>query len=361
LLLFFSPPSFIASLKENAARLLFLHNMDVQNAHLDLISDGDNGIVTMLRMHVQPVEGTTVTDETFKVLARELKRCKWLDESTMALVFDRFPWLGVRRGEIVTALCSLMHPIMSKENALVYSKANILETVTKERYIDHASQIADLFLQRFNPAKARVKDEDFEHRCEVLRQAIADDVEDTTASALLLKMIQIVAHTLKTNIYMEDRYSLGLRLDPRIMGEDREVPYGIVFSHGRRFNGYHVRFRDIARGGLRLVTPPTPEQFALESAHQYDECYGLAFAQQLKNKDIPEGGSKAVVLINAVGLVGAGKHFVMRKSVKAFTDTILDLIVDTEETQAKIVNLYGKKETLYLGPDEQVIPDDINW
>lgn len=29
-----------------------------------------------------------------------------------------------------------------------------------------------------------------------------------------------------------------------------------------------------------------------ESARQFDEAYGLAFAQQLKNKDIPEGGSK---------------------------------------------------------------------
>lgn len=74
------------------------------------------------------------------------------------------------------------------------------------------------------------------------------------------------------------------------------------------------------------MTPPTPEQYALESSHQYDECYGLAFAQQLKNKDIPEGGSKAVNLINTVGM-NSGKFFVMRKSVKAFTDTILDLIV----------------------------------
>ncbi|CAB9499861.1 Glutamate dehydrogenase 2 [Seminavis robusta] len=346
---------------ENASRLLFLHNLDVQNAHLDLISDGDNGTVTMLRMHVAPVEGTTATDETFQILARELKRCKWLDVKTMDLIFDRYPWLGVKRGEIVTGICSLMHPIMSKENALVYSKANILETVTKERYIDHAAQIADLFLDRFNPTAGKMPAEDFEARCEQLRQAIDNDVEDATASALLLKMIEVVAHTLKTNIYMEDRYALGLRLDPRIMGEDRELPYGIVFLHGRRFNGFHTRFRDISRGGMRLVTPPTPEQFALESAHQYDECYGLAFAQQLKNKDIPEGGSKAVNLINVVGLSEAGKDFVMRKSVKAFTDTILDLIVDTEETRERIVDYYGKKEILYLGPDEQVIPDDINW
>lgn len=178
-------------------------------------------------------------------------------------------------------------------------------------------------------------------------------------------VVDIVKHTLRTNIYMNNRYALGLRLNPKIMSSEdespRETPYGVIFVHGRRFDGYHTRFRDIARGGMRLVTPASAEQFALESAHQYDECYGLAFAQQLKNKDIPEGGSKAVVLIDNIGMSKAGKDFVMRKSVKAFTDTILDLIVDTEETREEVVDFVGKKEVLYLGPDEQVTPEDINW
>ena len=63
--------------------------------------------------------------------------------------------------------------------------------------------------------------------------------------------------------------------------ESRALPYGILFVHGRRFNGFHVRFRDIARGGMRLVTPASAEQYSLESARQYDECYGLAYAQQV--------------------------------------------------------------------------------
>jgi len=348
---------------ENTSRLLFLHHFDVLGAHLDVISDGDNGTVTMLRMHVSPAAGS-IDESTFKLLGRELKRCKWLDPETMDLVFDRYPWLGVRGGEIITAFCSLMHPVMAKQNPLIYSKANIFNTVTKERYVSHTSAIAGLFLDRFNP-KQPLSDEAFESKCEQICATIDSDVEDATATELLLKMIEIVRYTLKTNIYMHDRYSLGLRLDPKVMVSDseesKELPYGIIFAHGRRFNAYHVRFRDIARGGMRLVTPPSTEQYALESAHQYDECYGLAFAQQLKNKDIPEGGSKAVNLINTTDLSQSGKNFVMRKSVKAFTDTLLDLIVDTDETRENIVDLFGKKEILYLGPDEQVIPEDINW
>jgi glutamate dehydrogenase len=75
----------------------------------------------------------------------------------------------------------------------------------------------------------------------------------------------------------------------------------------------------------------------------------------------PEGGSKAVALINTTGLNDSGKYFVMRKSVKAFTDTILDLIVETEETKKFVVDRLGRPEVLYLGPDEQIIPGDIEW
>jgi len=283
-------------------------------------------------------------------------------------VFDKYHNLGVTRGEVITGFCSLLHPIMNAKhdglNSIAFSKANILETATDERFIQYTSSIADLFLDRFNPQNP-LPDAEFQSRCGEIRDAIESDVEDTIASTLLNKMVDIVGHTYKTNVFMPDRYALGLRLDPKIMVSDDDtdhvLPYGILFVHGRRFNGFHVRFRDISRGGMRLVTPRSQELFALESARQYEECYGLAFAQQLKNKDIPEGGSKAVALINAVGLSDASKYFVMRKSVKAFTDSVLDLIVDTEETRNNVVDLFGKKEVLYLGPDEQVIPDDINW
>lgn len=45
----------------------------------------------------------------------------------------------------------------------------------------------------------------------------------------------------------------------------------------------------------------------------------------------------------------------MRKGVKAFSDALLDLLVDTEETRRHVKDLWGKQELLYLGPDEQVM------
>lgn len=97
----------------------------------------------------------------------------------------------------------------------------------------------------------------------------------------------------------------------------------------------------------------------MESSRQFDEVYGLSYAQQLKNKDIPEGGAKAVILVNTPSINQNSKFFAMRKSVKAFADSILDLII--ADSLKGIVDYYGKEELIYLGPDEQIIPSDIDW
>jgi len=341
---------------ENAAMILHQHKFDVVRSHLDMVSDGDNGDVCQLRMLVTPFKGNDVLEDTFQIIINDLKRTKWMDPKTMNLVFQRYPWLGVARGEIITAFCSLLHPIMSPQNQYSFSMGNIYDVVTEKRFIKYAASAADLFLDRFNPRNPLTSKE-YDKRRKELHFTISTDIDDTIAKELLSKMIFIVDQTLKTNVYLKMRYSLGLRLKPQVMSsgnESKEYPYGLIFSHGRRFNAFHVRFQDIARGGLRLVTPLNPEQYALESARHYDECYGLAFAQNLKNKDIPEGGSKAVNLINCIGLSEQAKQFVMRKSVKAFSDTILDLISDSDETRKNVVDFLGVKEVIYLGPDEQV-------
>lgn len=347
---------------QHTCRLLFVQDLNIKRARLDVLKDEDDTSVTLLRLLVTPQDTSRKCD--FDILMQDLKRCKWMDNTTMDLVFDKHPWLGVRRGEVITGMCALMHSILAKQNHLVYSKGNIYSMLTGPRTIGHSAKIADLFLDKFNP-KGPHKDSEVQAQIDEIIKSIESDVEDTITCELLIKMLDIVKYTYKSNIYMPNRYALGFRLDPKIMEPKKtisayeQVPHGILFVHGRRFNGYHVRFRDIARGGLRLVTPASVEQYELESSRHYDECYGLAYAQQLKNKDIPEGGAKAVCLIDTNNF--ENKNFVIRKAVKAFSDTILDLVVDTDETKANIVDYWGKKEVLYLGPDEQVIPEDIDW
>ena len=78
-------------------------------------------------------------------------------------------------------------------------------------------------------------------------------------------------------------------MDPDFLPEPiaGQRPYGVYFFHGPHSLGFHIRFRDTARGGLRLVPTRTQAAFELESGRLFDECAALARTQQDKNKDIP--------------------------------------------------------------------------
>ena len=60
-------------------------------------------------------------------------------------------------------------------------------------------------------------------------------------------------HVLKTNFYQPTKVALSFRLDPKFLPES-EYPtklFGMFFVIGSEFRGFHLRFRDIARGGAQ--------------------------------------------------------------------------------------------------------------
>jgi glutamate dehydrogenase len=104
---------------------------------------------------------------------------------------------------------------------------------------------------------------------------------------------------------------------------------------------------------VRAIRTVGADQYAREAERLYDEAYSLAFAQQLKNKDIPEGGAKAAILL--------APDAQLERSVKGFVDCLLDLITPDLEARKYIVDRFGQEELLYLGPDENITPQLIEW
>ena len=250
-------------------------------------------------------------------------------------------------------------------------------------YAPIALDAATLLLARTAPTVLDAVHDDDVTTPEALTRRIEDATNADGAARRVLRNVATHAATcVSSNAARAHRYCLALALDPAVMepaaGPSAPTPFGVIFVHGRRFDGFHVRFRPIARGGARLVTPRSAEALAHESARHYDECFNLAFAQQLKNKDILEGGSKGVVLINATPASGADSawaakggdafhDYLCRKSTKAYTDGVLDLCVDDDGDdgdEGGTTRGTQKRDTLpmvYLGPDEQIVPKDINW
>ena len=163
---------------------------------------------------------------------------------------------------------------------------------------------------------------------------------------------------LKTNFYTPTKVALSFRLNPDFLPE-QEYPqplYGMFLVISSEFRGFHLRFRDIARGGIRIVKSRNKEAYAINARSHFDENYNLANTQQRKNKDIPEGGSKGVILLDV-------KHQdKTRVAFEKYIDSILDLLIPPTSPGIKdpIVDLHGNEEILFMGPDENTA-DLVDW
>jgi glutamate dehydrogenase len=84
---------------------------------------------------------------------------------------------------------------------------------------------------------------------------------------------------LKTNFYQPTKVALSFRLAPTFLPEIEypQKPFGmfivigafrvvvalfvylLILVAGNEFRGFHLRFRDVARGGIRIVMSRNPE------------------------------------------------------------------------------------------------------
>ncbi|OZJ03908.1 hypothetical protein BZG36_03289 [Bifiguratus adelaidae] len=165
-------------------------------------------------------------------------------------------------------------------------------------------------------------------------------------------------HVLKTNFYQNTKVALAFRLDPSFLPEI-EYPnkvYGMFFVVGSEFRGFHIRFRDVARGGIRIIRSRNKEAYSINLRSLFDENYALAATQQRKNKDIPEGGSKGTILLDI------NQQEKPKVAFEKYVDCILDLLIDGETPgiKDKLVDLYRKPEILFFGPDEGTA-DYMDW
>lgn len=156
---------------------------------------------------------------------------------------------------------------------------------------------------------------------------------------------------LKTNFYTSTKVALSFRLDPSFLPQSEypETPFGMFFVVGSEFRGFHIRFRDIARGGIRIVRSRSNDAYNVNVRNLFDENYNLASTQQRKNKDIPEGGSKGVILLDP-GSAQDRPQANFEKYIDSFIDLLLK--VNIPGVKDNYVDLYNKPEILFLGPDE---------
>ncbi|KAL1958067.1 hypothetical protein VTO42DRAFT_5107 [Malbranchea cinnamomea] len=189
---------------------------------------------------------------------------------------------------------------------------------------------------------------------ELVSKTVASENDEMVMSSFLV----FNAAILKTNFYTPTKVALSFRLKPDFLPE-HEYPqplYGMFLVIGSEFRGFHLRFRDISRGGIRIVKSRDKEAYAINARSLFDENYNLANTQQRKNKDIPEGGAKGVILLDF------NHQDKARVAFEKYIDSILDLLLPAASPGIKdpIVDLHGKEEILFMGPDENTA-ELVDW
>ncbi|MEJ2699769.1 MAG: NAD-glutamate dehydrogenase, partial [Desulfuromonadales bacterium] len=176
---------------------------------------------------------------------------------------------------------------------------------------DLALKLVWLFTTRFDPT--------LEERGKLYEQALAEAEREITGyntghryldevrRTVLRCSLLFIRHTLKTNFFVPEKQALAFRLDPVYLDElgagftadlPPERPFRVTFFFGRHGAGYHIGFSDIARGGWRTVLAKGWDDYLTAANTVFRENYVLAHTQHLKNKDIYEGGSKMVVVLD---------------------------------------------------------------
>lgn len=305
-------------------------------------------------------------------------------------------------GNFLRTCMNFIHQIMVNVDPNFYSLENICEGLCQHPEL--TIKLCEAFENKFHPQRVdfqRYQQTRDEFTFLVNQLDTGDEYQDTRRKNILLQGMNFVHHTLKSNFYQKNKTALCFRLDPLYLEyapferkkNFPELPFAIFFMKGMHFLGFHIRFKDLSRGGLRTIFPEKKEKIFTERNTVFSECYNLAYTQHKKNKDIPEGGAKAVIFLKPYERLnfeaeiytkelnwgGFNQEEITRKievfkkeqkleylyqTQRAFITSFLSLLnceIDGTLRESNIVDYLHKPEYIYLGPDENLHDSMIEW
>jgi glutamate dehydrogenase len=271
---------------------------------------------------------------------------------------------------LINAFISFCHTNLAHNHPDRFSREDVMNAF--HSHPDIALQLAQLFRVRFDPA---VPERDSAY-CATLAETVRSVEEyntghrylDEIRRAIFRCCLIFIRHILKTNFFVLAKQALAFRLDPAYLTElgpeftadlPPALPFRVTFFFGRFGAGYHVGFSDIARGGWRTIIAHSRDDYTTSANTLFREVYVLANTQHLKNKDIYEGGSKMVVVMDASDLEERERDLETWRLYKlqySFANAFLDIFVTTAGVarDASVVDYYREDEAIEIGPDENM-------
>lgn len=317
-------------------------------------------------------------------------------------IFIKTHLLRGNLGNFLRTSLNFIHQVLVQVDPNLYSLKNIEEAIC--RHPELTLKLCETFEYKFHPLRHDL--EQFKTSREEFVQLVnqldtGHEMHDIRRKNILLQAMNFVTHTLKTNFYHKNKTAFAFRLDPHYLEctpfERKkifpELPFAIFFIKGMHFIAFHIRFKDLSRGGLRTIYPKRQERMLAELNTVFMECYNLADTQHKKNKDIPEGGAKGVIflkpyerlsseaqiLAHELSAAGLSKEEIETKIALFKSEQEVEYLFQTQRSFIKnflalvncgpdgtlkakqIVDYWKRPEYIYLGPDENMFDSMIEW
>jgi glutamate dehydrogenase len=386
------------------AKVIHRHNLTMKRVNATYIDAYSRQNILIMSLGIHGIHGKAAWEEADLIdFLRELVTLKYFEGlETVEHVFVDTGLLSGNMGNLVKTMTYFIHQTLVQADINMYAFQHIEEALC--RHPELTLMLTEAFASKFNPDKHDLGEylkirESFLKLVDNLDTG--HEVNDTRRKNILKQGINFIDFTLKTNFYKNNKTAFSFRLDPSYLDNipyERkekfpELPFAIFFMKGMHYLGFHIRFRDLSRGGLRTVCPERMEQMIVERNNIFAECYGLAYTQQKKNKDIPEGGAKGVIFLEPYEQLFAEEE-IYRKELeddgfdnteieekiskfhkeqkqeylfqtqRSYIESFITLINCSSEGVLKakhIVDYWKKPEYIYLGPDENMSNEMIEW
>jgi glutamate dehydrogenase len=386
------------------AKIIHEHELAIQKVVATYVDPYSTENVLILSLGLHGLHGKAAWEEAdVEDFLNELALTKFFEiDDPVGTTFVQTKMLTGNEGHLVRNFISFVHQVLVHADPNLFSLGHIVDGFC--RHPELTVRLCKAFESKFHPVK---RDEPLFNKQKgeigdlIEKLDTGQAVNDLRRKNILRQGIQFIDCTLKTNFYVPNKTSFSFRLDPVYLDNvpfERkekfpEIPYATFFIRGMHFIGFNIRFKDLARGGVRTVVPATREQFVQDRNSVFAEAYNLALTQQMKNKDIPEGGAKTTILLKPMDVFSLEEEVYRREliedkadpklieeklvlyrkdqrqayinsSQRCFMESFMTLINCEEDgtlRAPKVVDYWKKPEYIYLGPDENISNEMIVW
>lgn len=386
------------------ARLIYRHHLIMYDVTATYLNPYATNSILMLSFSLHGENNQATWEETdIEDFLQELVTLKYF--GSLDLIEQTFIERRLLRGNLgnfLRAAVNFIHQVLLNVDTHEYSIEQIVEGLC--HHPDLTIMVCHAFEHKFHPKKhnylefEKVRDA-FTNL--VLHLDTGHEGQDSSRRNILLQAMNFVIHILKCNFYCSNKTALAFRMDPYYLENAPfarekifpELPFAIFFIKGMHFIAFHIRFKDLARGGLRTVYTTKKDKMLAERNRVFLECYHLALTQHKKNKDIPEGGAKAIIFLKPYDRLESEAE-ILKKELKEsrftieeserrveqfkkeqqleylyqtqrnFIDSFLSIINCNNDGSLKMKNIidyYHLPEYIYLGPDENMHDVMIEW